>query len=357
MKVTIFADMKAEGWPSMDRYAKALAREFSTFNFQFSTFSVEPPIRGSKVKMFWRQEIYPRWARLNQGQVNHILDQSYGHLLNFLNPKRTVITCHDLLPLEFEKDLEIRERFRQTITNLKRAALIIADSQATKADLVRCLGLAEGRIRVIFLGVDPVFRPIDSTEEKKRLRKKFGLPGGKIIFSHGQAHLVYKNTEGILRSFVETARSRRDVYLLRVNPLTVAQLSILKASGLTDRLFEIENPSDEDLAALYNLADVFLSPSFKEGFGLPVLQALACGTPAVVSRGTSLEEITGDSGFYVNPDDIEGIVRVVNQILGGEIDRTVSQKKAVERARLFSWPETAKKTYEVYEEVFKSIKV
>lgn len=353
MKVVLFKDMRAEGWPSMDRYGESLIRQFKIQNSEFKVFKTEPPIKSSRFRMFWRDQVYPRWAGRNQGEVNHVLDHSYGHLLNFLVGQRTVVTCHDLLPLEFERNGQIRERFKRIVANLKKAAFIIADSLATKADLIKRLGLAEGRTKVIYLGVDPIFRPLESEEEKKHLRRKFNLPEGRIIFSHGQATLPYKNTEGILRAFIETSRSQKDIYLLRVNPLTASQRALLKTAGLEKRFLEVVRPSDEQLSQLYSLADVFLSPSFKEGFGLPVLQALACGIPVVITPRTSLEEIAGDLGFYADPQDIGSIARAVGQVLAGGFDRESYRRQAVRRAQEFSWVATARQTYEVYEEVFR----
>src|SRR3989338_7430085 len=102
MKVTLFEDMKSESWDSMNRYAQSLSREFNALNFSFSIFRTEPPLKSSRLKIFWRQKIYPTLARFKQGEVNHVLDHSYAHLLESLNTSRTVVTCHDLIPLEFE---------------------------------------------------------------------------------------------------------------------------------------------------------------------------------------------------------------------------------------------------------------
>ncbi len=352
MKVTLFRDMKAEGWRSMDRYADALARELPTSDCQLTAFVVEPPVKSARVRTFWRNEVYPRLAGLFQGEINHVLDHSYAHLLKFLDPKKTIVTCHDLMPLEYEADPILRRYFLGTVVNLSKSALVLADSEATKREMIEKLSIDEGKIEVVYLGVDATFQPIDADEEKRRIRKEFNLPEGKIIFSHGQAHLPYKNTEGIVRAFAGVSKLRDDVYLLRVNSLTSEQKVILKSLGVNNRYREVINPSDEDLVRLYNGADVFLSPSFKEGFGLPVLQALACGLPVVISPDTSLEEIAGDCGVYVNPRDTQDIVRGLNRALSGGVDLAGFRKKAADRARFFSWSKTADKTRRAYEKIY-----
>ncbi|MCL5004201.1 MAG: glycosyltransferase family 4 protein [Patescibacteria group bacterium] len=305
--------------------------------------------------MFWRGRIYPRLAAGNQADVNHILDHSYGHLLNFLDPKRSVVTCHDLMPLIYEKNESLRREFESVVGNIKKAAKVIADSVDTQNDLIKYLSVPEDKITVVYLGVDPVFRPF-SFKEKTAARKKFGLPEGKIIFSHGRADLPWKNTEGIIRAFSEVAKAVPGAYLLKVNSLTSEQTALLKQLGLSERYLEIDNPSDKDLAGLYNLADVFLSPSFKEGFGLTVLEAMACGLPQVVSRGTSLEEITGDLGIYVDPANIGQIAETVLGVIDGRIN-VPPQEALTAQAGKFSWEKTANGTMEIYKKVFASLKI
>ena len=314
IEATLFRDMKAEGWRSMDRYADSLSRQLSQpkagpppfeglrtpqglerraeiLNYRCSIFSAEPPIRSSRVNLFWRDWVYPRLAKDHQGSVNHVLDHSYAHLLNFLSPRKTVITCHDIIPLEYEKDPVIIGKFRSLVSNLDKAAFIIADSLDTKEDLEDKLSISSEKIKVIYLGVDPIFRQL-SDDEKAKVVNKYSLPDGKIIMSHSNT-LAYKNIEGMLKAFREVLLADDLSYFIRVGttPLTTAQRNLVWQLGITDNFYEIINPSDEELVGLYNCVDVFLSPSFKEGFGLTVLQSLACGTPIVVSRCTSLEEI------------------------------------------------------------------
>lgn len=353
MEAILFRDMKAEGWRSMDRYGDSLTQSLLKIggNFKFSQFCVEPPIKSSKVKSFWRDQIYPRIARNNQGDVNHVLDHSYAHLLNFLDPRKTVITCHDLIPLEYEKDPVIVGKFRSLVSNLNKAAFIIADSAATKDDLEDKLSISSEKIKVIYLGVDPIFRLL-SRDEKARVVNKYSLPEGKIIMSHSNT-LVYKNIEGMLRAFREVLLSNDLSYFVRVGttPLTLSQRNLVWQLGISDNFYEIINPSDEELVGLYNCADVFLSPSLKEGFGFTVLQSLACGTPVVVSKGTSLEEIAGQVGIYVDPKSVVDITKALLSVIN-KTSPTVNDRAAlIKRASEFTWERTAQETLEVYESI------
>lgn len=345
MKVTLFRDMEAEGWHSMDRYADNLARQLSIINFPFSTFETEPIISSPKVRMFWRDFIYPNIGRFFQGQVNHILDHSYAHLLNYLSPATTVVTCHDLIPLDFEEDPNVLSKFKKTVSYLNKAARIIAVSQRTKADLIERLGIEEGKIDVVYSGVEAVFHRFKKEEIKLGYRKKFGLPAGKIILNFG-SNLRYKNVEAVLRVFREVLKSFPSAYLLRIHPLSMEQKKLASDLDISSNYLEIINPDDEDLAGLYNCGDVLLSPSLKEGFGLHVLEAMACGVPLVISKGTSLEEITGDYGIHVDPLDERQIVEATLWAINHT--DVSSREGMVSRARNFSWQETARKTVGVY---------
>lgn len=353
IEAVLFRDMRSEGWRSMDRYGDCLSQSFLKIggNFKFSQFCVEPPIKSSTVKLFWRDQIYPRIAKNNQGDVNHVLDHSYAHLLNFLDQRKTIITCHDLIPLEYEKNSEVSEKFRSLVLNLDKAFFIIADSAATKDDLEDKLSISSEKIKVIYLGVDPIFRLL-SRDEKARVVNRYSLPEGKIIMSHSNS-LVYKNIEGMLKAFREVLLSNDLSYFVRVGttPLTLSQRNLVWQLGISDNFYEIINPSDEELVGLYNCADVFLSPSFKEGFGLTVLQSLACGTPVVVSSGTSLEEIAGPVGVYTDPKSVEEITKAILSVINKESLTVKDKEVLIRRASLFTWEKTARETLEVYESI------
>lgn len=351
MEAILFRDMKAERWRSMDRYGDNLMQNLLKIggDFKFSQFCCEPPMKSSKVKLFWRDQVYPRIAKNHQGSINHILDHSYAHLLNFLDMGKTIITCHDLIPLEYESDPKVLEIFSLLVQNLDKAAFIIADSAATREDLRDKLSISSEKIRVIYLGVDPVFRPLAS-DEKTKITSKYSLPEGKIIMSHSNT-LAYKNIEGMLKAFRDVLLVNDLSYFIRIGaePLTAAQKNLVWQLGITDNFYEIINPSDEELVGLYNCADVFLSPSFKEGFGFTVLQSLACGTPVIVSKGTSLEEIAGQVGIYVNPKSVTDITKALLSVIN-KTSPTVNDRAALtDRASQFSWEKTARETLEVYE--------
>jgi glycosyltransferase involved in cell wall biosynthesis len=352
MRVTLFRDMGAENWYSMDRYADSLSRQFKTpstsQDFEFQSFVTEPPVRFSRAVRFWRNRVYPNFARFNQGAVNHILDHSYSHLLNYLDMQRTVVTCHDLIPLKYEDNSSVLEVFRGIINNLRKSRRVIAISESTKTDLVNELGIDVSRIVVIYSGVDPIFHHLDKGGAKRKYKEKFGLPEGQIVLNFG-SNLKYKNVEMVLRAFKDIIVNNPFTHLLRIHPLTSEQRKLAQDLGILSNYLEVLDPNDEDLVGLYNCGDVLLSPSLKEGFGLHVLEALACGTPVVVSRNTSLQEIVGDEGVLVDPNDASDIAAKTLAILNDDIP--VNSDRLIERSALFNWKKTAEKVMQVYRDI------
>lgn len=152
MTVSLFRNIKTENWFSMERYAQALAAELRTNSHELTikefSFSVPDFLFRGRRKFFWRFGAYPFLVRFFQGDVNHIVDHSYARAIKYLDKKKTIITCHDLIPLEYEKDSQALEIFKKTISYLPQAAKIIAVSKATKKDIVEKLKVPEEKVVV-----------------------------------------------------------------------------------------------------------------------------------------------------------------------------------------------------------------
>lgn len=378
MRITLFRDLKEENWPSMERYATALLSamrndQFSIFNFQLTDFVVpRQDLTPSKsLNLYYtRYFYYPLKARGQQGDVNHIVDHSYGHLVYALDPKRTVVTCHDLNPLKHEESWLNRWLFKFSLGGLKRAARIISDSEATKKDLIKFLEITPDKIKVIPLGVEEKFRVIDNQGELDRVRRKFNIPHDRKVLMHVGGSAYNKNIEGVLRAlsaltrkqFIDSPKANRR---LRINS-TFQQLSFVKIGSdfteiqkglireldIEDRVKYLGQVSEEDLIALYNIADVFVFPSFYEGFGLPVLEAMACGTPVVTAKLSSLPKVVGEAAILVDPYNSTEIALAISKVLHYDTAQYHSLvQKGLERAKRFSWQKTAEETLKVYEEV------
>jgi glycosyltransferase involved in cell wall biosynthesis len=287
------------------------------------------------------------WLRLRNKIPEYDLYHFITPNLSFLvsNGMRSLVTCHDIAPLFIPTSFWEKRWRRYLYSGLKRADILIADSASTRRDLCRAYGFPEGKIPVIPLGVDRnVFRPLD----KAICRKELGIsPDRKVVLNVALEHWR-KNIPGLLRATAVLKRTYPDILLIRVGKAHNNTLELIKSLDLTDNIRYVTANSEEYLVRLYNAADVFAFPSFYEGFGLPVLEAMACGTPVVASNRTSVPEIVGDAGVLVDPEDISALAKGIEQVLKeAPIARDLSHR-GIERAGKFTWENTAKATSSVY---------
>lgn len=371
MKVAIFRDYPEEGFPSMEVYADnlafALKKQKSKFKINeylaLASLSKKLGYFNLKTRFIFRYFIYSILAPLNQGDINHVIDQSYGHLVYFLNPKKTIVTVHDLdvLRLKFLKwrtlrDKAIKFSYLWSVNGLKRAAKIIAVSQDTKNDLVRLLKIPSEKVVVIPEGVEPIFKKIKNKKELERIKKKYHLHD-KFILHVGECW-EYKNIEGILKVFKQLTEKSglKNLFFVKVGGAwTGEQKALIRRLKIDDKVIKLPFVPREDLPAIYNLARALVQLSYLEGFGLTVLEAMACGCPVVVSNIPALKELVNNAGIIVNPRDIEKVVNSIVRLLIN--DKTKSYRYSLaglKRAKLFNWQKTAKKTIRVYEEIFQS---
>lgn len=361
MQITVFRNVFGENLTSMERYANSLKLGLGDFpDISYKEFSVKrtgfiKPLRPlfhflpwfkdyANDTFFSRYILYPQLARSQQGDINHITDQLNSNLLRVLDPKRTVVTCHDLIPLEYEKDPISLKVFKWNISFLSQAAKIIADSHATKDDLIKYLNISEKKIKVVYLGVDPTFRPITDQNILQKVKDKLKLPAGRFILFVGN-NLAYKNRAGLLAAFEDLSKQHVDLSLIIVGAADSAVPSSSRVSYLSGL-------SEQDLTALYNLAAVYVQPSLKEGFGWPVIEAMACGTPVACSNASSLPELGGDVAEYFNPKDPSDIAGAVSRLLNLEESARGKIKEAsIYQASKFNWNTSVKETVEVYNEV------
>jgi len=363
MQVTLFRNVVGENSTSMERYADALEGGLGRFaNVRARSFSIKQtrflrPLRIVLRFLPWfrhytndvflsRYVLYPLLARGHQGEINHITDQLDSHLLRVLDPSRTVLTCHDLIPLDYEKDPIALKVFKWNIKFLRRAVRILADSEATKIDLVNRLGVSEDKIKVVYLGVSSDFIPVKDRDSVRLFREKLQLPSGRYVLHVGNS-LEYKNRIGLLQAFEILCQQCDDVYLVILGSPSPTTESL--SSG---RVIYLSGLSDADLVLLYNLADVYVQPSYKEGFGWPPLEALACGTPVVSSNTSSLPEICGESVTYFSPFQHEEMAQKIQEVLSWSDDQRAKMViKGIEQAAKFTWERCCEQIVEVYEEV------
>jgi len=260
---------------------------------------------------------------------------------------KIIVTIHDLTHLLYPKFVPHKKYAR--ISKLvyfyfyflnwfatKRACHIIADSQNTKQDIMKFFKVKPEKISVVHLGVGEEF-VIKEKSEVEYLRKKYSIPVGKKILLYVGNLTPHKNVERLINAFAKIndcclvlAGKAFDIFS---GDQKAKELGIVKTGFI----------SQEELIDLYNLADLFIFPSIYEGFGLPVLESLACGTPVACSNTSSLPEVGGEYAFYFNPLDENDIAAQIEKALQTKQDPQELRNYALQ----FSWQKTAEKTLNV----------
>ncbi len=279
------------------------------------------------------------------------------HSPYYLMPYRpgipTVLTVYDLIPLLFPRQSSGRARllFRWTMALALRAAChVIVISEATRADLARYFTVPSNRVTVIPLAADAAFHP-RPPGEVETVRRQYGLPESFILYLG--SNKPHKNLPRLIEAW-----SRLTPHVSRFT-LAIAGVwdpRYPEARLLAERL-GLQNvrwlgPVPEaDLPALYSAATLFVFPSLYEGFGLPVLEAMACGTPVVCSSTSSLPEVAGDAALLVDPTDVQSLAAAIADLLGSEARREEMKEKGLQQAARFSWERTAAMTLGIYQEV------
>jgi glycosyltransferase involved in cell wall biosynthesis len=265
----------------------------------------------------------------------------------------TVVTVHDLAPLHVAEKFDRARMFyhNRVVPFLLRAQdRCIAVSEATAADLRR-VGLPDERIHVIPQGVDHGrYFPRPGEEARELARRKFGVAGPYLLYVARLEH-PGKNHVRLLRAFRRIADAHDSLRLVLAGTEWFGQEAIYRESrelGLEGRVHFTGYVGDDDLPFLYSGAEALVFPSLYEGFGLPLLEAMACGTPVVASNLSSLPEVLGDCGILVDPASEGDIARGIEAALADSRDGRLLVRRGLERVRSFTWERTARETQQVY---------
>lgn len=375
MRITLFRDLPEEKRTSMEVYADSLRAALNSISDggnkikEFQPHQVNSfkglcflPLR-SKIGNYYSRFInYPWQARRYQGDVNHIVDHGYGHLVFNLDPKRTIVTCHDLIPLKCKSgELPINppviatKMFQYSIRGMRKAARIIAVSENTKKDILSYVRCDPARIKVIYQGINSKFRKIKDESFLEKIRRKYSLDSSSPKLLHVGLS-AYKNVEAVIQALAILKRDFEiSCELITVGlDFTPEQKKLIDLLGVKKFIVSLSDVPIDDLVGIYNSADVLVFPSLYEGFGAPPLEAMACGTPVVASNVASLPEVVGHAAIMVDPLDYQETAAAVYAVLTNSELRSSLISKGLKRANRFTWEKTAKHTLEVYEEVYKS---
>ncbi len=297
----------------------------------------------------WKQVRLPLALRRDKIDVFHSMTST----IPLARPCPTVVTVCDLF---FEAHPELapaktRFKMRRLFSYAARHAdRVIAISETTKRDLMRFYGTPEDRISVIYPGLNPFYRrldPVKDGEKSKAVLSEYGISRPFLLHVGGMTE--NRNIGGLLDALakLKKAGSRPKLVLVGRSFWGFDLKTELAKRLLCDDVVEIKYAPNEDLRVLYNEADILLLPSLYEGFGLPVLEAMAAGCPVICARSSSLPEVGGDAVLYFDPDEIHELSHRMRELLDSESLRGDLRLKGKIQSRKFSWKETARRTWEI----------
>lgn len=334
------------------------AGEYTLFQSRKDTIDLAGALRSGRARRFnlWT----PSHHRFEQVTLPIELLRArldLFHSPDFIPPLsgrfKRIITVHDLTFLRYPQFLtaESRRYYNDQIAQAVRVAdHILADSHATKVDLVDLLGVAADKVTVVWLAPDARFR-LDPAVRPRLDR--LGLPMQYFLFVG--TFEPRKNVGGLLNAYrllLDRDTSAPQLVIAgRRGWLFDETLAHVERLALRERVFFLDAPADEDMVALYNGAVALALPSHYEGFGLPALEAMACGTPTVISDRGSLPEIAGNAALAVNPDDADALAGALERVWREPVLRYSLRDKGLARAAEFSWGRCARETLAAYRKV------
>ncbi len=316
---------------------------------------INPPPKNDFLRPMWENISILPYIKRKGIDIFHGLK----HVIPLFTKVKTVVTVHDLSALKFPFLFHVKSRlYWELLTKryIKSADKIIAISNSTKEDLIDFFGVSEEKIMVIHLGVNESFLKMgDDTRKIKDILKRSGVflsDADKVISSVGTIQ-PRKNYVRLIKAF-EILGKNQDLKLLiagRRGWKTDEIFDYMKRSEVGDKIHYLGYVLDDALPALYKASDLFVYPSLYEGFGLPPLEAMACGTPVITSNTSSLPEVVGDAGIMVDPYDVKGLGEAMCEVLESDTLQRRMRRKGLERAKKFSWEKTARETVETYKKV------
>jgi glycosyltransferase involved in cell wall biosynthesis len=379
LRVAVVADFLEEGWPSMDLVADMLVERLQREHAgDVAATLIRPSMRRRAaavpgaarlpssltvdrfVNRLWD---YPRIvAGLSaRYSVFHVVDHSYAHLVHRLPAGRTLVTCHDLDTFRSVLDRErerrsapFRAMTRHVLDGLRRAAHVACDSAATRDALVERASIEAERTTVVYNGphpsCTPAAEPIADAEAGRLLGR---VDHSMTVLLHVGSAIARKRIDVLVRVLAAVRTTHPDARLIRVGgPLTAAQRALASELGVADAIAALPFLDRATLAAVYRRSALLLLPSDREGFGLPVLEAMACGTPVVASDIDPLREVGGTAVTYCPVGDVESWRTAVVELLDERLRRPdqwrARRDAGLARATAFSWSRYAREIVGLY---------
>ena len=388
-RVAVVCDLREENWPSMDLVADMLLEHLQRDHAQMlDARRICPPMRrrfakapGAKgqeqsgrrfnadrvLNRFWD---YPRFARRLESEFDlfHLVDHSYGQLLHALPPERTIVTCHDLdtfqcllNPAAEPRSVFFRMMMGRTLSGFRKAVRVTCVSNATRDELLAHKLVAPERAVVIPNGVQPSCSPeADPIADKEATRLLGASATNAVDILHVGSTIPRKRIDLLLRIFASVRKEFRAARLIRVGgSFTSEQIKLADELRVADAIVVLPYLERNLLAAVYRRATVVILPSEREGFGLPVVEGMACGTAVVASDLPVLREVGGEVGdaaaLYCPVGDISSWTETLIQLVLSRNERSQNwldrRDAGIAQASKFSWAVYAGRMVALYREI------
>ncbi len=289
--------------------------------------------------------------RVRKNNIKHITSQDLAYILKLIKLEKTIVTCFDIIPWVYDNDQLPTSKLK--IKGLKEADRMITISEYSKKDIIRHVGYPENKISIVYPAVD---HDIYYVKRDREIIKKLGILDNSKVVLYVGSEQPRKNIPFLLEAVNQLKKKIPEIKLLKIGTSQVPGareklLELVEILGLQEEVIFVGYVSENDITKYYNAADLFVYPSLYEGFGMPPLEAMACGTPVVTSNVTSLPEVVADSAITIDPQDIDAFVNAMYDVLTDEKLRETMIIKGLKRAQLFNWEKSAEKMRRVYEQL------
>ena len=354
---------------SMDVYADGIVSGLKTVRPSWEIIELTPnPIDRSSRSLFLRiQKFYERFWRFpkkisqQKADIFHIIDHSEGHIVNWLKKvdKPVVVTCHDLINCFYGDNLQgsvklpfiSNSMWLKSVQAMQNANHVVTVSSVTAKDTNKILNIDAKHISVVPNAVEPIFQVLPKNQAESFRQKNGILPETICLLNVGSNH-PRKNISTILKAVKILKENGLPVKFWKAgSDFTHDDKTFIETQSLESEVSYIGQPEKSTLVEIYNAADVLVAPSLHEGFGITLLEAMACGTPVITSNVSAMPEVAGDAGILVEPTNSQGIAEAVEKVYKDAVYRQELVDKGLARVKSFTWEKTAEQIAQIYEQL------
>jgi glycosyltransferase involved in cell wall biosynthesis len=287
--------------------------------------------------------------KVKEGNIKHITSQEFAFLLNSVKLENSIVTCFDLIPWVY--DMERSLIWKENMKGLKQAEIIITISKFSKDEIVKYLNYPEERIRIIYPAVD---HDVYYEKRDKGILSKLNISNDEKVVLYVGSETPRQNVPVLIEAFSKLKKKIPCIKLVKIGEsqsygARKKILTLIKDLDLQEDVIFAGYVPEEDMPRWYNASDILVYPCDYAGFGLPPLEAMACGTPVITSNTSSLPEVVGDAGIMIDPQDVELMADKMYEVLTNNGLRNDIIEKGIKQAKHFTWARSAEETYQVYE--------